>query len=548
MLRRLFGSRARRAYEKGIERFNAGEFAAAIEHFEAALASPSETGSPDASLARFYRGEAHARLAAESLEKADARRALAHFDAALIDHPSYPDLHLQRGIALLCLEDSLAAERAARRALERNAEFVEAGALLVLSLAAQGQQHRAKQERERWKAVAAQRGHAAASLLARDPFDLPALLAHRSAQRDRRRTIERIDGLLHEGFWKDAHELLEDLLAETPHYPDLRLRMAGCASALGEDDAAAAHLDVALQLNPQFADAHALAGIVALRRDRVGDACASFERAEELGSLSSPVKYGRALCDLRTGDGRSARARLDAIWAGEEFHTEARFLRAGLALLAGDVDDALREYEDALLSTSRPELLLDAAAAGLQVERLSLVRRVVDALPPGAPHAAVALVRAALLSAEGSRDRAIDVLEAATAEHPADPALLWALAEGHTARGEFEVALRRLSNLEALGAHVPGAQRLIARLYRRQGSLEAALAVLQTPVAGGPGDSETALEQLFVLRESGEAEKARAQWERWAAVLPLDLRWRLQDSRRWLTPLAPWPSAHADRG
>lgn len=547
MLRRLFGSRARRAYEKGIERYNAGELVAAIEHFDSALATQSDSGSPDASLARFYRGEAHARLAAESLENADARRALAHFDAALTDHPSYPDLHFQRGLALLSLDDALAAEQAARQALERNAEFVEAGALVVLSLLAQGQQHRAQQERERWKSIAARRGHAALALLTCEPFDQAALLAHRAAQRARRRSIERVDGLLHEGFWKDAKEVLDHLLTETPDYPDLRLRMAACASALGDDEGAALQLETALELNPQFADAHVLAGIVSLRRDRVGDARRNFEQAARFGNLSSPVKYGFALCDLRTGEWHEARTQLDALWAGEEFHAEARFLRAALALLDRDLDEAVHQFEDALQSARQPELLLDAAAAGLQAERLSLVRRAVDALGPGATHAAGALVRSALLGAEGSRDRSIDVLEAATAEHPDHPALLWALALGHTARGENEVALRRLSNLEALGVLVPGAQRLAVALHRQQGDLDAALAVFQTPSSGGPTDSETAMEFLFVLRQSGEVDQARELWDRWSRVLPLDLRWRLQDPKRWITPLAPWPTAHVDR-
>lgn len=543
MFRRLFGSRARRSYEKGIDSYNAGEMSAAIEHFDAALGPDDARRDPEATLARFYRGEAHARLGADALERSDARVALVHFDAALADHPAYPDLHLQRGVALLCLDDALAAERAARQAIERNADFVEAGALLVLALAAQGQTHRAQEERSRWVEIARRIGHAATDLLATEPFGLDELVRFRSAQRARRRDIERIDGLLRAGFWDEASTTLEAMLERTPHYPDLRLRLAAARCGAGDLEAATAHLQVALERNARFADAHVLGGVVALRRDRVGDAARHFGSAEQLGNLGSVVRYGQMLCALRTGAWTPARRQLDALWDDEEFHTEARFLRAGLAWLDGDQESAHVLYEDALTGTTDIDLLVDAACFGWSVGRLSSMRRAIDALPPGAPRPAVAVVRAALLEAEGSRNRAIDVLEAATAGFPDDPALLWALARGHAARGEVDVALRRLANLEALGLGVPGAAALGARLHRTRGDYAAALEVAQRATTEGECDADAALEQLFALRQLGEVERASEHWNRWARALPLDLRWRLQDPRRWLTPLPPWPAA-----
>ena len=540
MLRRLFGSRARDRYGVGIDHFNAGRLTEAIGCFDEAVAG-GDDADPDVTLARFYRGEAHARLGRACLEHGDPARALEHVDAALGDHPAYPDLHLQRGIALLELEDDVAAADAARRALEINDGLVDAALVRVIALLRSGQTSRARELSSEWHERAGRQGSPLAELFLDPETALEGLRVHRARQVQRRQEIERAEALLHEGLWAQAQGLLEPLLEQTPHFPDLRLRMAACVAAQGDPETASAHLDAALERNPDFADARVLAGIVDLRRSRVRRAAEHFARAEELGNASAPARYGAALCDLRAGELDRARRRLETVWETERPGIEARFLRAALTALTGDAAAATRQYAELLESTEAVPLLLDVAAWGLGSGQPDLVRRALEACPAGATPAGPALARARLLRIEKHVERAIDVLEAATAEHPRHPGILWELARAHAERGDEEVALRRLANLEATEARVPGSVALTGRLLRRRGDPHAAIEALE---AGAKAESspDTALELLHAVRQLGDSEAADRLWAHWAPLTELDLRWRLQDPQRWWSPIPVWPS------
>ncbi len=540
MLRRLFGSRARDRYGVGIDHFNAGRLVEAIRCFDEAVVG-GDDADPDVTLARFYRGEAHARLGRTCLEEGKPGRALEHVDAALRDHPAYPDLHLQRSVALLELEDDVAAAEAARRALEINDGLVDAALVRVIALGRRGQAAMARELASDWRERASQQGSPLTGLFDEPETALEGLRAHRARQVERRQRVERAESLLHEGLWAQAQELLEPLLEQTPHYPDLRLRMAACMAAQGDSDGAGAHLDAALERNPDFADARVLAGIVDLRRSQVRRAAEHFSRAHDLGHAPSPARYGAALCELRAGELVEARRRLETVWESERPGVEASFLRAALTALTGDGLAATRQYGELVAITDAVPLLLDAAAWGLASGHPDLARRALEACPSGGSSPGPALARARLLRTQGDPARAVDVLEAATADHPRHPGVLWELARAHAERGDHEVALRRLANIEAMGSHVPGSAALTGRLLRSRGDTRAAVEALE---AGATAETtaETALELLFSHRQLGDSAAADALWDRWAPLTELHLQWRLQDPRRWLGPIPVWPS------
>lgn len=513
----------------------------AIACFDTTLDGRDDAADPDVTLARFYRAEAHGRLGREALAADDARLALEHFDAAIADHPAYADLHLQRALCLLEIEDALAAERAARRALELNEEFVEAGVVLAVSLHEQGQSTRAREVADEWKTTASKKGSAHEPLLTDLSTALRGLRAIRSSRQSQRKEAERVESLLHDGVWSKAEEILERLLSETPDYPDLRLRMAACRAAQHDLDGALSHLEVALERNPEFRDGLILAGIVELRRSRLVKARRHFDRARALGSLSSPVLYGSAICSLRTGQLENAREQLEEVWSSERPGVEARSLRAALAALTGDLRHARESYDEIVRSSDALHARVDAASFGLQVDDLDLARRALEDLPPGPPDAAVVLARAEILRREGDPERAIDVLEAATADDPDHPGILWLLARVHADCRHREVALRRLANLEALGYAVSGATALSGRLMREEGDPDGSLQRLSEPDGEEP-TADIALETLYTVRTLGDAEQGKRLWLRWVPLTGLDLRWRIQDPDRWLGPIPVWPT------
>lgn len=544
MFKGLFGSRSQRHYARGIEHFNAGQMIEAIGCFEEAI--EADEGGPDSALARFYRAEAHAGLGAASLERGDIVAALVHFDAALEEHTRFPDLHIQRAIALLHSGDPLAAERAARTALTLNPEFVDAGAVLVVALRRQGDQVRSRDAATQWARIAAGKGSPlAAEFVAEDGGEaellFDALVLHRARRLQRRRIVEHAESCLRDGFWAEAAQALAPLVEETPQYPDLRLRLA--AARLGQDelDAAAAELDAALQSNPHFADAHVLAGIVHLRLDQVRRARDHFDAADESGRVPLVAIYGRVLCDLRTGNLIEALASMDRL-AGEDVPPEdARALHAILESLAGRRETA-RERFDALVAESRrTDHLLDAIVWATEHAEADLAHRALERIDD-ADRTRIDVIRAHanLRLKEGATDRARQLCESALLNHPTDGGLLLDLARILADLGEGAAGLRCLEALSAGAAGSAGARVLRARLLRLDGRDDDARRELQAP--GTAPDAAGALELLYLCRAADEGTRAQDLYDLHAQSSAPSLAWRAQDPARWLGPLRPWPA------
>lgn len=447
MFKGLFGGRSHRQYARGIEHFNAGHLVEAIAAFEEVLERDAD--GPDAALARFYRAEAHARLGAAHLESDDAPAALVHLEFALEEHRHYPDLHIQRALALLHSGDPLAAGQAARDALALNPRFVDAGVALVVALSAQGDREAAAEAAARWAAMAEAAGSPLASALRRDTDLFAALVAHRRRRRERRRIVEHAESCLRDGFWSEAAANLAPLVDETPDYPDLRLRLAAALLGLDEVELARVHLDAALGVNPRFADAHVLAGLVGLRLDEVGRAREHFDAASEGGHALLVALYGQMLCDLRTGALGSALARMNRLATEELPPDEARVLHASLEALAGRGETAFERFETLLVEIRRTDLLLDVVVWATAESHFELAHRALDRIDDDErTRTDVVRVHAALRVREGALDRARALLESALLNRPSERSLLVDLAALLARIGDGAAGLRCLDALD----------------------------------------------------------------------------------------------------
>lgn len=539
MFKGLFGSRSHRHYARGIEHFNEGLLAEAIACFELVL-DVDESG-PDSALARFYRAEAHAGLGAQCLEDQDPVAALAHFDAALAENGRYPDLHIQRAIALVQRGDALLAERAARAALELNPEFIDAGALLVVALSMLADARRAAEMSSQWARIAAAKG----SPLAADFLDperlFGALIAHRRRRQERRRIVEHAESCMRDGFWSEAASALEPLVEETPDYPDLRLRLAAARMGLGELESARENLAVALRINPDFADAHVLAGIVALRLDHVRSARRHFVAAEESQRVPLAAVYGLALCSVRSGELKPALHLMNRL-AGEEVPPEdARVLHAILESLAGREETARERFEAVVASTRRTEHLLDTAAWAIAQADPDAAGRALDRVEDEhRTRADVVRMQARLRLLEGAVERARHLCESALLNQPTEPGLLLDLAAILAELPDAPAGLRCLDALPDEFSTAGTVRALRAQLLRLSGNLDAARAALSGPV-GAPNRAE-ALELLYLCRMGDDGSRARELYALYGQAGPPALEWRVQDPQRWLGPLRPWPA------
>jgi tetratricopeptide (TPR) repeat protein len=467
--------------------------------------------------------------------------ALAHFDLALEENESFPDLHLHRAIALLRMDDPLAAEHAARAALQLNPSFVDAGVAYVAAVRAQGDAKRSSELAAQWARIAAAAGHPLAAELCANVELLEPLVALRDRRRRRRALVHHAENCLRDGFWTEAANSLEPLVDETPNYPDLRLRLAAARLGLGEIESAEAHLAAALEINPEFADAHVLSGIVGLQREQVRRARSHFDAAADCARVPVIAIYGQALCALRLGQLQEALRMMNRLAGEEEPPEEARVLHALLEALAGRTDTAVERLEAVIATVRRTEYLLDVATWSVESRDSTLGRSALERIED-ADRTMVESVRvqAAHCRMRGALDRARELCEAALMDHPGDAALLTDLARICIEAGDPEAGLRCL---EALGSSSDGprtAGLLQVRALRTAGRFEEARSAVATI---GPEESEAAaLENLYLHRAADEGDQAREIRERWQSEGVLRLAWRVQDPDRWLGPLRPWPA------
>lgn len=539
MFGRLFRWGGTRAYARGIEAYNEGRLGDSLACFEEVLRRHADPRHPDVTLASFYRGEAHRRLAADALEKDDARLALEHLEAALEDHPGYPDLHLRRGLSLLQLDDPLAAEAAARQALECNEDFVEAGLLLVLSLRGQGSNARAEEERRSWAARAAARGHALAPLLAGPEIPPSSLREHLLQAHRRRERGALADTYLRRGLYREARHVLQALVEETPAYPDLRVRLATAELALGEEERARPHVQAALRANPEFDEARLLESLLCVVRLDLSAAEEGFTALLSRERVARSARFARAIVHLLGGELGRAWEDLRVLESENDDAWELLELRAALETMGSSPERAREPLLELLEVDPRPQRALDLVALAQHLDDPDLARRARPLLDLSGRGVVEMLARAELLRLEGESDAALDLLERVMAEAPDHPGLLFAIARLRTGRQEFAAAARRLARIQALGPQGAEVRRLQAHALRRDGQTAAAMEVMDSAGEDAWPESEEALETLYLLRAAGRGGQAAEMHARRAALLPLDLRWRMQATPRWWGMLLP---------
>lgn len=544
MLRRWFGRGFEGHYAQGMEHFNQGRFAAALDAFDRVLSESTDPTHPTTALAGFYRAEALSRLGTVALAEDRDQEAVDYLDAALASQPGYPDLHFRRGLAALRAGDTRAAEQSARRAVDLNPDFAQAHALLLLAHRANGEEQRAAKERDLLRALAATRNHPLAQAATSEEFDLSDLLQHLLGEEDRRSRIRRAESLFHQGLWTQARTLLGELVTENPTFPDLRLRLGAVLFQLGEDGPAAEHVEAALDRNPGFADARILRGVLALRAGRAGEAVEDLVCGRAAGGPSPFCDVALAVAQVQCGAFADARTVLAPLVANAGAPPVARRLDALLTGLLR-AEDGLANYEETLRREPSPALVLDAVGVALRWDRPDLASRFASRLPSAQTSSLAAVARIEALTAAGSSEALIGLIDAAVEAHPDDLALRLAAARGAMAANEPTRARLHLDRLTAADPPLPGVHLLWAGVFEHEGKLDQALASLAAEAAVPDRDLDLALRQLVLLRRTGTTGTPDAGLERWRRAAPLHPRVRLLDPEPWLAELV-YPGTPAD--
>jgi tetratricopeptide (TPR) repeat protein len=476
------------------------------------------------------------------LESGAHEPALAHLEAALEEQPSYPDLHLCRGVVLFLRGDALAAAQSARCALEGNPKLFEASLLLSLCYGEQGQD-RLAQEQLQLARTHCRHGPSLQGMESRT-LTIERLLDILRDSSARRIHMERADSLLQHGYWDQARELLAGLVAENPTFADLRVKLATAHLGLGDVEKARADTALALERNPSFADASLLMGTIELLEGNVLSARSRFERSRSQPPTMAHALYASAVCELQLGRVDIARAQLLTLGNLEQSLPELEILEPVLVALMGPSPSAEARFSELLDGALSTAQVLDLLCFAEHWDWERVRAKALARLPLGSSDIDVALARARALRTEGASRGAGDVLRTAVEIQPQSPALWLALGALRAEQGFESEALEDVERARELaGNRLPRPDLALAmRLARHGGAPESALRMFELCECV---DVSTERECILALRCSGRGPAAMERLHRALALAPLDPFLRILQPFRWLEPLLP--GRHAPR-
>jgi len=524
--------------------YNRGEMEEALRRFDQALQGLEDGSHPYHALARFYRAESQARLGARLLRDGQDEPALRFLDAALQEQPGYPDLHFRKAVAQFRLGHRDPAEASARQALEINSDLAEARVLLSVILRERGEDDAADEELERARLCGRRRPTALTRFLDAKggPLSAEQLWEHLFDEESLRRKIDRAEALYHAGDLDESQRRFEELLANYPDFPDLRLKLALILFRKGEQEESLIHLERALSIHPDFGDALVLSAAVLLHQGEVERARRRYEEARKGAALPSPfADYGLAVCRHLTGDEEGCYELIRPLLSQGEVPWEVLALLGATRAVTGQHELARAAYSELEAHGPSPEAWLDAVSFHLQTGDLSAAEHALSQLEEVSGDPEVILARSELLVRQKRDEDAVGLLEEYTREHGLHPALSVAETRLLRRRGELSRGLRRLDEVLQRWPECTPARRERLRILADDERVAEALDELARLGSHHGGAVDDELMRLHLLRRAGRVEEAEELAHRLVKMYPLTLRVRVQQRERWLTPLSVEP-------
>lgn len=275
-------------YARGLEFYDQGLLTDALAEFEAVIKT-AKPNSPEGRLAGFYMGEAHARLAEESILRGASGNAEKHLRDAISSNAKFPDLHYQLAQILADRGESVEAMSELQEALKLNPGYAKA--MLSLGILAYSTGEYKAGIKHINKACEIEPRYATQlytdAVEAHAHKDYSKALAQFSEI-----SLTNVDDIsfhfgigkkrYREGDYCGAAEAFEQALSLNSTYPDIRnwngLALMGC----GNMDKALEEFQQALEINPNYVGAMINAGVTCDMMGQKAEAKSYYRRALEL--------------------------------------------------------------------------------------------------------------------------------------------------------------------------------------------------------------------------------------------------------------------------
>ncbi len=199
---------------------------------------------------------------------------------------------------------------------------------------------------------------------------------------------------------EQAIDVLEALVADQPHCPDLRMRLGNLYSHMGSDERARIQYQQALAIHPAYLECHIAMARHELRMGRTQSAAAAYAHALTTNEQNVEAYVGLGLALRRNGD----------VDRGTESLISAARIAGNTAILLAQL---------AVLEEDAPHACVELATGDLRPEWIqSLIERDGRILEQHPDHCAIRVRQAILNGLLGYRGRAIEALHAAVAAEP----------------------------------------------------------------------------------------------------------------------------------
>jgi tetratricopeptide (TPR) repeat protein len=357
---RIFGINKNPEYELGIKLYNEGKYELAVAELEKAIPKAGRN-DPLYALGMFYAAESHAHLGTAKFLGGDPSGALIHFQKAVAENPTYPDIYYRMGVIHHRLGSPAESIPNLRKAVELNPNYFEAMCYLGIVLYESGDRDEADRIFTKALTIGSESPSPISKFLsdhlAGRETDIPPLTSLKQVIR----SDSEFDGALLEGIeayntgnFEDAVRAFAAASEVHPDYADIRFKLALAHIRAGDHVDARRELDAAISINPRYAEAYFYLGITLLDERHYREAIEQFERSAAIKPdyadlqcfLGSTYYYGLLLYAL--GDRKRAIEYLSDATEAEEHKGAVDLSFALVHLREGNIEEAMRVLRDIL--------------------------------------------------------------------------------------------------------------------------------------------------------------------------------------------------------
>ncbi len=350
---RIFGINKNPEYELGIKLYNEGKYELAVAELEKAIQKAGKA-DPFYALGMFYAAESHAHIGTAKYLAGAPEEALVHFQKAVQENPTYPDVFYRMGVIyhrLGKLDESVANLRSA---IELNPNYFEAICYLGIVLHERGEKDEADAVFKRALAIGAEGPNPISKFLSEHLAGCETCIPPLASLKQIMRSDTEFDDAVKEGIeayntgnFDSAVQSFTAALAIHPDYADLRFKLALAFLRTGDHDGAKRELGAALAINPEYMEAHFYIGIANLDQKRYREAIANFETAASLKPDYADLQCYLGATFFYLGELDRARTALEKSLALSPGYAKARYYYGLLLYALNDRKRAIEYLSDA---------------------------------------------------------------------------------------------------------------------------------------------------------------------------------------------------------